>query len=211
MQLGLGPSVTAVLSYLIRTVTDVRRVSQTSKQRNEIMANRMASMLAIALVVGTSAPCWPQQEKGLAAKATTSGDQANAKAKAALFEAFTKKLSGAALVGHFTIDGKSEKSEERYTINKVTKMPKGDYWLFEARITYGNKDVTIPMPLEVKWAANTPVITLDNVKIPTLGTFDARVLIDGDRYAGTWQHDAVGGLMFGRIEPASGVEPKEDE
>jgi hypothetical protein len=31
-----------------------------------------------------------------------------------------------------------------------------------------------------------------------------RVVIDGPLYAGTWQHDAVGGHMFGKIVP---VEP----
>lgn len=122
--------------------------------------------------------------------------------RAELFAGFTKRLTGAVLVGHFTVDGKSDQREERYTIRKVTKMEKGDYWLFEARIAYGDKDVTVPMPLIVKWAGKTPVITLDKVKIPKLGTFDARVLIDGDRYAGTWQHDSVGGLLFGKIERA---------
>jgi hypothetical protein len=41
---------------------------------------------------------------------------------------------------------------------------------------------------------------LDNVAIPGLGTFDARVIIDGNRYAGTWTHGEVGGHMFGKIE-----------
>ena len=53
----------------------------------------------------------------------------------------------------------------------------------------------------MKWAGKTPVITLDNVTIPGLGTFSSRVVIDGALYAGTWQHDAVGGHMFGRIVP----------
>jgi hypothetical protein len=55
--------------------------------------------------------------------------------------------------------------------------------------------------VEVKWAGKTPVITLDNVTIPGLGTFSSRVVIDGPLYAGTWQHDAVGGHMFGKIVP----------
>lgn len=118
-----------------------------------------------------------------------------------LYDAFSKKMSNSALVGHFTIDGQSaELKEERYELKGVTKLPNGDYWLFKARIRYGDHDVTVPLPLQVKWAAKTPVITLDNVTIPGLGTFDARVLIDGDRYAGTWQHGEVGGLLFGRVE-----------
>ncbi len=116
---------------------------------------------------------------------------------------FADRLTGATLVGHFTMSGVNPEKplhEERYEIRRVTKMGNGDYWLFQARIKYGDHDVTVPMPLEIKWAGTTPVITLDHVTIPKLGTFDARVVIDGTRYAGTWQHDDVGGHLFGRIE-----------
>jgi hypothetical protein len=44
------------------------------------------------------------------------------------------------------------------------------------------------------------VITVDSVKIPGLGTFSARVLLDGARYAGTWSHDEKGGHLFGMID-----------
>lgn len=126
-------------------------------------------------------------------------------------DAFSKKLSGAVLVGQFTVDGKEDENpiRERYEIKSVTKMPEGDYWLFKARIKYGDKDLTVPMPLIVKWAGKTPMITLDKVAIPTMGTFDAKVVIDGDRYAGTWQHDAVGGHMFGKIERAKPAKKKD--
>ncbi len=132
----------------------------------------------------------------------------------ALFKAFADRLTGAVLVGHFTISGMDlEKplQEERYEIRSVTRMGSGDYWLFRARIKYGDHDVTVPMPLPVKWAGKTPVITLDHVTIPKLGTFDARVVIDGTRYAGTWQHDDVGGHLFGRIEKLEGKPSAEDE
>ena len=36
--------------------------------------------------------------------------------------------------------------------------------------------------------------------IPGLGTFTARVMFYGDRYAGTWQHGKAGGHMWGQIE-----------
>jgi hypothetical protein len=58
------------------------------------------------------------------------------------------------------------------------------------------------MPLEIKWAGDTPIITLTNMAIPGLGTFTARVLIYDNRYAGTWQHGPVGGNLFGKIEKA---------
>lgn len=114
----------------------------------------------------------------------------------------TKKLSGCQLIGKFSIPGQDDKlREERYVIEKVEKLPEGDLWLFLCQIKYGDHDVKVPLPLPVLWAGDTPVITLDQLTIPGLGTFDARVLIHGDKYVGTWTHGEVGGHMFGRIEP----------
>jgi hypothetical protein len=137
----------------------------------------------------------------------------NANTDASRFEQFRKTLTGAKLVGQFTVVGesKSELTSEEYHIHEVSKMEEGDYWMFKARIKYGGRDVTVPMPLEVKWAENTPVITLDEVDIPLLGTFSARVVIDGDRYAGTWSHGDVGGHLFGRILPEQAEEGKQAE
>ena len=126
-----------------------------------------------------------------------------------LFAQFSKQMRNSTLVGNFTIDGQPGKmKEERYELKGVSKLPLGDYWLFRARIRYGDHDVTVPLSLQVKWAASTPVITLDKVTVPGLGTFNARVLIDGDRYAGTWDHGEVGGLLFGRIEHEEPESPK---
>lgn len=119
------------------------------------------------------------------------------------YDQFAKTMSSAKLVGHFTITGKTDKelTSEEYHILEVKRMDEGDYWLFKVRIKYGGRDVTVPIPIEVKWAANTPVITLDNVEVPLMGTFSSRVVIDGDKYAGTWSHGDVGGHLFGRIVP----------
>ena len=43
---------------------------------------------------------------------------------------------------------------------------------------------------------------MDTLTIPVLGTFSFHILIDGNRYAGTWQHDQVGGHMWGLIQKA---------
>jgi hypothetical protein len=113
-------------------------------------------------------------------------------------------LTGAKFVGQFTVDGKAgaaPKTEE-YTISKCEKLPQENLYRFTARIKYGDVDSEVPMPLKVLWSGKTPVITLDNLTIPGMGTFSARVLIHSDRYAGIWQHDAVGGHMFGKIEKA---------
>ena len=116
---------------------------------------------------------------------------------------FENQLSGATLLGHYTQDGEPpEKSpaEERYTIRSVAKIPfKQKLWKFDVRLQFGKVDLTIPLPLTVEWAGDTPVITLTEYSIPGLGSFSARVLFYGDRYAGTWQHGKVGGHLFGKI------------
>lgn len=124
-------------------------------------------------------------------------------------ERFKTLLTGVRLVGRFTIDGppggeggdRRPPNDEEYVIRSVAKLGDGDWWTVVARMRYGTVDLTLPVPVEVKWAGDTPVITLDKVAVPGLGTFSSRVVIDGARYAGTWQHDAVGGHMFGRILP----------
>jgi len=122
-------------------------------------------------------------------------------------KAFSEKLSGATLVGSFTVQGKNDgkpPKPERYELGAVKKV-KDNYWLFVHKIKYADKDYKVPVPLTlpVYWADDTPVISLTNLKIPGMkGSFTARVLFYGDRYVGTWQHDDVGGHMFGTIEPA---------
>ena len=126
--------------------------------------------------------------------------------RAKLEAALSKKLTNATLVGSFTVDGKNAGKPprmERYELGTVKKL-KNDYWLFVAKIKYGKKNYSLPIPISVKifWAGDTPVVTLTNLTIPTMGTFTARVLFYGDRYVGTWQHGKAGGHMFGKIEPA---------
>ena len=64
---------------------------------------------------------------------------------------------------------------------------------------YDKYDVPVPLRLEVKWAGDTPIITLTNFTIPVLGTFTSRVVIYNNKYAGTWTHGKAGGHLFGRI------------
>lgn len=162
---------------------------------------RTLSLLGMAslLVFITYATVAGQAITDTSATQTPSGQKAETPKS---FSDFSNALTDVVFVGNFTVTGNNNQPlrEDRYEISRVTKLPSGDYWLFYARIKYGQHDVTLPLPLEVKWAGKTPVITLDNVTIPALGTFNARVLIDGDRYAGTWTHGKVGGHMFGKIE-----------
>jgi hypothetical protein len=122
-----------------------------------------------------------------------------------LIKKLAEELTNVKLIGRFTVTGKEDREpkEEEYTILSAMKLPDDDLWLIKARIKYGDKDVTVPMPLEIKWAGDTPMITLTNFTIPNLGTFSSRVLIYEGRYAGTWQHGKVGGHLFGRVEKAA--------
>ena len=114
--------------------------------------------------------------------------------------ALEKALTGTKFVGVFTIDGKEGvPAKEEYTILSAKKADVGDLWLFKARIKYGNQDVTLPVPVPIKWAGKTPVIEMDNLKIPLLGTFSAHIVIDDGKYAGTWKHGKFGGHMYGSI------------
>jgi hypothetical protein len=119
-----------------------------------------------------------------------------------LIKKLENDLTNVKLSGQFTVTGREnrEPKPEEYTITSAMKLPDGDLWLLKARIKYGDKDMTVPIPLEIKWAGDTPVITLTSLGIPGLGTFTSRVVIYDNRYAGTWQHGNVGGNLFGRIE-----------
>jgi hypothetical protein len=133
--------------------------------------------------------------------------------KAERYKKLETLLTGAKLTGNFTITGKEMKDlpAEQYTIVSATKADEGEFWLLKASIKYGGKDTPpIPMPIEILWAGNTPVMTLDNVTLPGLGTFSARVVLHDNKYAGTWQHDKVGGHLFGTISRAKD-EKKESE
>lgn len=112
-----------------------------------------------------------------------------------------KYLTGAKFLGNFTIEGKSDAlpKPEAYTISKCEKLPQPDMYRLTARIKYGEIDSEVPLDLKILWAGGTPVITMDAFWIPGMGTFGARVLIHAGRYSGTWQHDEVGGHLFGVI------------
>ncbi len=120
--------------------------------------------------------------------------------QARLERAFEEMLSGATLVGKFSVGDRI--ASDRYTISKVSKLS-GDIWTIQTRIQYGKRDVTVPVPVAVKWAGDTPVITLTDLGIPGLGTFTARVLFYRGQYAGTWSAKDHGGEMWGKIEKAA--------
>jgi hypothetical protein len=112
---------------------------------------------------------------------------------------FSQLLSGAELEGRYTTwDQLDTLKKDTYTVSKVSKIG-GDMWLFKVRIRYADHDATVPLPLHVKWAGDTPVITLDKFPVPGFGTFSARVLFHGRYYAGTWDAGDHGGHMYGTV------------
>lgn len=139
----------------------------------------------------------------------SSEDAAAAKKQQELYDKLEKYLSGTKWTGNFLMDGKDNMIKERYEILSAKKSEFGDKWNLVARIKYGTHDATLPLPpLDIKFAGTTPVITVDGLFFPGFGTFDARVVIRRGKYAGTWQHDKVGGHMFGTIEKMSDEEMK---
>ncbi len=123
-------------------------------------------------------------------------------------------MRGAALVGNFTVfradsDGASGEAEpppmrsERYEIEKVVKRA-SDIWTFHARIRFGDHDVTVPVPVKLVWAGDTPVVSVTDLGIPGLGSYTARVVFYRDSYAGMWWGKEHGGNMFGTIERTGG-------
>jgi hypothetical protein len=122
--------------------------------------------------------------------------------KAKLYKQLEERLTRTKWTGNFTVTGKElgKLTPEEYTILSAMKAEQGEMWLLTARVKYGGKDVTLPMPIEILWAGSTPIITLEKATLPGLGTFSARVVLHDDKYAGTWQHDKVGGHLFGTIE-----------
>ncbi len=153
---------------------------------------------AMTLEQGASGACWQDS----AEDDSDTGDEVDADRQRRL-EKFRNSLTNTKFIGRYTITGDEKAGlpkPEEYTITSVKKLPKEDFWEITARIKYADHDVTVPLVMEVKWAASTPVITVNQLFVPGLGTFDARVLLRKNQYAGTWAHGDVGGHLFGRIE-----------
>lgn len=171
---------------------------------NALRRKRFLS-IAIGLALAASvavAQDTPQQESATL-ESTEPGEtivQADREARLA------KLLTGATLQGYFTLTGDQQAEGppkllgERYDLIEVRKLDEEGNWLFKARIRYGDHDVTLPMTLPVEWAGDTPVVVVDNVGFPGLGSYSARVLFHEHHYAGHWNSANHGGHLFGVIE-----------
>jgi hypothetical protein len=114
---------------------------------------------------------------------------------------FQESMSNVTLIGYFTSGDSGETREDRYVIERVTKT-KDDIWKFDARIQYNKKDIKVGIPVPIKWAGDTPVISLTDFAVPGMGSYTARVVIYNGTYAGTWSAGGArphGGRIFGKI------------
>jgi hypothetical protein len=128
---------------------------------------------------------------GCAKKVVTTQDDLDRK--------FEEMMKSVTLVGRSTrLNDDKVHGEEKYVIEGVSKLT-GETWLFRARMQYGGRDIPVPVPVTIKWAGDTPVITLTDLAIPGVGTYTARVILYRDQYAGTWSGKNAGGQMFGKI------------
>ena len=155
--------------------------------------NLLCSLIASHLLAQEPQPANPPQSE--------TPETSAAPSQLELEQTFIKTLTKATFNGRWCLveDGKpSPPKDEKYTINGVSKLSE-DLWLISARIQYGKVDVSVPIPVQVKWAGDTPVISITNLAIPGAGTYTARVLIYNNTYAGTWSGRSHGGLLNGAI------------
>ena len=122
---------------------------------------------------------------------------------------FQEALTEATLEGTWQMTGKdglkgtaglTEPKPDKYTIKSATKTS-GDTWVIVAQIDFGDNDAFIPVPVRVVWAEDTAIITLNDLAVPLIGTYSARVMIHNGFYSGVWYCNAknYGGVMQGRI------------
>lgn len=112
---------------------------------------------------------------------------------------FQESMQNVTLLGYSTrLNKEGTFGPERYKIESVSKVS-GETWMFKTRMRLDGKDIPLPLPITVKWAGDTPMISLTDMDIPGMGTYTARVMLYRDQYAGTWSGKRGGGQMFGKI------------
>ena len=154
----------------------------------------VVGLLGVVLALLAFAAGWVAGRTGMGTAVPLSSLEARERA-------FVDEMRGVVLDGVFTVDGRDgTPTPDRYEIASVEKVG-DDLWRFNERMVHDTTDVTLPIVVPMKWVDDTPVVTLTDYSIPTLGTFSARVFFYSDRYAGTWQHgNEIGGHLYGRIE-----------
>lgn len=134
---------------------------------------------------------------------------------AELEKKFKETLTACTMSGHSCTVKEGQLGPERadqYHIVSVEKTS-GDNWTLNARMKYGGQEIVVPIPVQVKWAGDTAVIIVNDLRFPGAagysGTaYTARVLIHGNTYAGTWSGGDHGGMLNGLIGPDKSINPE---
>ena len=114
---------------------------------------------------------------------------------------FKEMLTNVTLDGRWCLVEKGKlgpEKQDKYSIVSVAKV-KGDSWIVNARMKYGEREIVAPIPVEVKWAGDTAVLVVDKMTVPGGGTYSARVLFYEKTYAGSWTGGEHAGLLNGTI------------
>jgi len=136
----------------------------------------------------------------------TASLQAQEPNRAELEAKFKEMMTGVTMSGRWCSvkDGVlGEQKNEKYTIVSAEKG-NGDAWIINAKMRYGGQEIIAPIPVQVKWAGDAPVLVVDVLKIPgpsgySGNSYSARVLIYDNTYAGTWSGGNHTGLLKGVI------------
>ena|ERR1043166_8093354 len=163
-------------------------------------------LLLLGITLGATSAAWgaEQPDRGTAAPANSqsSSDQKPKANQTDLEAKFKETLTEATMSGRWCSINKGKlgaEKEDKYTIVSVSKI-QGDSWVIRARIQYGKVDMVAPIPVQVKWAGDTPVIVVDKLSLGE-ASYSARILVYDKTYAGTWSGGDHGGLMNGVITP----------
>ncbi len=100
----------------------------------------------------------------------------------------------------------SQKGNDSYQIARAEKSADGK-WSIVSVFSFQGRQMEFPIPATVKFAGDTAVLILDNVKAgPGAANWSARVMFHDDVYAGRWWETSKrehGGTINGTITRAA--------
>src|SRR5262245_11890385 len=103
-----------------------------------------------------------------------------------------------------------EKGDDSYKIARVEKGD-GDKWKVVSIFNVQGQEMQFPIPCQVKFAGDTAVLILDNVRAgPGKANWSARIMFFDDVYAGRWWETANrehGGTIAGTITRTEKASP----
>ena len=133
-------------------------------------------------------------------------DSVHAQGEAEVEAKFIAMLKNATLKGSWApvMQGKlgTERGDDSYKIARVEKSAEGK-WSVVSVFNVQGRDVEFPIPATVKFAGDTAVLILDNVRAgPGKANWSARIMFFDDVYAGRWWETGNkehGGTISGTI------------